>query len=62
MGSDAPVLAVEGHVGEVFGLVEGGEDQPHVGEVRGPLEVVGLHPEVLTLSLCPGKGGARLSV
>ena len=52
MSSDAAVLAVEGHIGEVLGLVEGGEHQAHVGEVRGPLEVVGLHPEVLTLCLC----------
>ena len=43
MSSDAAVLAVEGHIGEVLGLVEGGEHQAHVGQVGGPLEVVGLH-------------------
>ena len=53
MGPDAPVLAAERHVGEVLGLVEGREDQAHVGEVGGPLEVVGLHPCLpLTVTVC----------
>ena len=42
----SPHLAVitgQSDVRQALRLVEGGEDEAHVGEVRGPLEVVGLH-------------------
>ena len=41
----AAVLAHQAAVAQPLGLVEGGEDEAHVGEVRGPLEMVGLHTD-----------------
>ena len=49
MSPDAAIITVQRHVGQPLGLVEGGEDQAHVGEVGGPLEVVGLHVTGLLL-------------
>ena len=43
MSSDVAVLTEESDVRQTLGLVQGGEHQAHVGQVRGPLEVVGLH-------------------
>ena len=43
MSSDIAIVTGQGHIGQSLRLVEGGEHQTHVGEVRGPLEVVGLH-------------------
>ena len=54
----AAVLAHQAAVAQPLGLVEGGEDEAHVGEVGGPLEVVWLHA---VTAVAAGKGGARLS-
>ena len=43
MGPHLAVITGESDVRQSLRLVEGGEDEAHVGEVRGPLEVVGLH-------------------
>ena len=57
----AAVLAHQAAVAQALGLVEGGEDEAHVGEVGGPLEVVGLHAVTSVTAVAAGKGGARLS-
>ena len=53
MSPDLPVITEQSHVRQALRLVEGGEDDAHVGEVLGPLEVVGLHTGGLSLQCLP---------